>query len=402
MNENERAAAVADRVVEEAFLSPRVVDAATLSEFAGSLGELIRRAAEQREHLRRTVAEGENVAATLRDATGQAGEKLRPALKLIPTIDQKLAQAEQAMSRAAEAAQTAERAAGEAARAVTAEGAVALRAAQAALDEALERARVLESRLGQLSHRAEEAIERLDRECRERLDAAARHAQDVLGTTVAEIDARAEQTLERLGSLIEDRRAAAEAALAEPLAIGRPRAGGGESAEPPAPCGLDPDRVLAATQDAREEVESLMQAARAQVREHIGSLEAEARRAEQRAAEAGARAHEADSLAAAAEERLAAVRRELASVDQRGREIASMASQALAAFDDELTGRMHAVREMMEQLASLTSERTQDQTATALPPAQATEPKPAREPAFIRIDRPTHAEAPGLPGRLRI
>jgi hypothetical protein len=422
MHEHEQAAAAADQVVEQTFLSPRVVDAATLAEFGESLSELLRRAAEQRELLRLTVTEGENVSATLRDTTGQAAEKLRPALKLLPTIEQKLAQADQAVTRATHAAETAERAAGRAAQAAADEGVAALQAAQRALDAAMERARTLEGRLGQLSQRAEAALLRLDSECKSRLDTAAKHAQDVLGSLVAELDSHAERTLEHLSGLIDERRAAAEAALAEPLSVGAPHEGDPDPRPPTdattiattttAPAD-DATGLLARAEETRAAIEAMFASLRSRAGEEIASLEAEAVDAEQRAAAATAKVHETEELARAAEARLEAVHRELTAVDERGREIAVMATHALTAFDEELAARMHAVREMMEQLASVTNGQAEAKPAPAqsgpiqsapahAAPAQSAEVKPAREAAFIRIDRPAQSDTPGLPGRLQI
>jgi hypothetical protein len=418
MHEHEQAAAAADQVVEQTFLSPRVVDAATLAEFGESLSELLRRAAEQRELLRLTVTEGENVSATLRDTTGQAAEKLRPALKLLPTIEQKLAQADQAVTRATHAAETAERAAGRAAQAAADEGVATLQAAQRALDAAMERARTLEGRLGQLSQRAEAALLRLDSECKSRLDTAANHAQDVLGSLVAELDSHAERTLEHLSGLIDERRAAAEAALAEPLSVGAPHEGDPDPRPPTdattttAPAD-DATGLLARAEETRATIEAMFVSLRSRAGEEIASLEAEAVDAEQRAAAATAKVHETEELARAAEARLEAVHRELTAVDERGREIAVMATHALTAFDEELAARMHAVREMMEQLASVTNGQAEAKAAPAqsgpiqsapthAAPAQSAEVKPAREAAFIRIDRPAQSDTPGLPGRLQI
>ena len=445
MGETGRAATETERVVDEVFLSPRVVDSATFAEFAESLGELLRRAAEQREHLRRTVAEGESVASTLRDSTSQATEKLRPAAKLVPAIDQKLSLVEEMLVRADEATRSLERCVGEATKAASGDGIAAARQAQQAIDQSLSRARELEGRLGQLAQRAEMAVELLNTECKGKLDTAASHAQDVLGTLVAEIDTRAERALERLTALIDERKDAAEAALTEALAVGARAADSALEAD----AAMDETTAAVSAEDeaaaaelvaaarAREEIEALLDALREQVRERRQTVEAVSQEAEDRvAAELGAAARareeveslldslraqareraldiergsdEAEQRAAAAEARLAIVRQELASVDARGREIAAAANQALAAFDEELAGRMHAVREMMEQLASISGGEARTPDAPPRPdgapaPTATVESKPLREPAgFVRIDRPVGSETPaGLPGHLK-
>ncbi|MBK7404075.1 MAG: hypothetical protein IPJ41_05455 [Phycisphaerales bacterium] len=421
MDESGRAATEAGRVVEEAFLSPRVVDSATLAEFAESLGELLRRAAEQREHLRRTVAEGESVASNLRDATSQATEKLRPAAKLMPALEQRLSQAEQLIKTAGDAAGTLERTVFDAAKAASGEGLAAAQAAQRAIEQSLERARDVEARLGQLAQRADMAVELLNAECRQRLESAASHAQDVLGTMIAEIDTRADGAVARITSLIEERQAAAEAAMAEPLSLGGSSDGPADSATVQAhDIGPEIERLTEELRPrltteiaagVRKEIDGLIDSVREQVGQRGRYLDERSRALDERAQRIEARATEAVELATAAEARLEAVRRELALTDERGREIAGAAGQALSAFDDELAQRMHAVREMMEQLASVTGTTAASNLpgGAAAPdegpahaPAATVESKPAREPGFMRIDRPLHGDtSAGLPGRLK-
>jgi DNA repair exonuclease SbcCD ATPase subunit len=403
----------ASQFIEETFLSPRVVDGALLREFADSLRVLLSHAAAQRDLLRAAVTEGRSVADTLNDTASKAGEKLRPVVKLIPTIDQKLAQAEEALTRANDAAAGAERAAGEAAKAAAEEGAVALRQAQEAFDAALARAREIEARLGQFTDRAEQAVDTLDRECKARLDTAARHAQDVLGTMVAELDARAEEAMGRLTVLLDQRRAAAEAAMGEVIAIGE-QLGGPIAHEPPAPEPTPPapdrtatlEAATAAAAEACADIETLIESIKSRANSMEEGLDIRASRTATKAEEATRRAERAQRLAEIAEARLEAAEAQLRMIDERGREIAANASHALAAFDEQLGARMHTVREMMEQLASL----------TAGPAPAAPCPSPATEPShptpvetaeikpgagrLLRIDRPADAGA-GLPGRLK-
>ncbi|MCC7388452.1 MAG: hypothetical protein IT431_06750 [Phycisphaerales bacterium] len=441
----------ASQLIEETFLSPRVVDGALLREFADSLRVLLSQAAAQRDLLRSAVAEGRSVADTLNDTASKAGEKLRPVVKLIPTIDQKLAQAEDALTRANDAAASAERAAGEAAKAAAEEGAVALRQAQEAFDAALARAREIEARLGRSADRAEQAVEALDRECRHRLDAAsrhaedvlastaaeldaraepaadaferdcrarletvARHAQDVLGTLVAELDARAEAAMGRLTLLLEERHAAAEAAVRECIDIGEPIGAHG-----PAPDNALGEAttagtatVTAAAAEACAEIEAIIQSIKTRADSMTEALDIQASRTAAQAEEAARRAEHAQRLAETAEARLEAAETQLRLIDERGREIAANASQALGAFDEQLGARMHTIREMMEQLASLTvTPPHPEQSEPAAAPAptvrpiaiQTAEPKPGADAArFVRIDRPAGAPTPaGLPGRLK-
>ena len=405
-------ALAANQVIEETFLSPRVVDSALLSEFAESLRALLGQAAVQGEQLRTAVTQGEAVAQSLTDTATKAGEKLRPAVKLIPTIDQKLARAEEALARASEAAASAELAAGEAARTASAEGAVALRRAQQAFDTALERARYVEARLGQLTEGAEMAVEALDAECRSRLNTATKHAQDVLGTLVAELDARAEEAIGRLNALLDERWAAAGAAVSGVIEIaGTAPMGENPLAESPPgephPAAASLGAAAAATAEAQADIETLIQSIKSRA-ETIGEQLADhAARAMQRAEEATRKAAQAGELARVADARLEVAQEQLRLIDERGREIAAGASQALAAFDAELTGRIHAVHEMMEQLAGVTDRREPTHTAGQQPPATPTptpEIKPLGEtPQLIRIDRPAGESdaGAGLPGRLR-
>lgn len=409
-------------VLEEVFLSPRVVDAALLSEFAESLREMLEGAAAEREQLRAAVTAGESVAETLNQTAAKAGEKLRPAVKLLPTIDQKLAQAEAALARADEAAQRAEATAGQAAkteaeeaaraavREANEEGAAVLREAQAAFEATLERTRQLEGRLGQLTQRAELAIEALETECKGRLDNATRHAQDVLGTMVAEVDARAEEAIARLTALVEDRRAAAEAAVGESIEIGTP-ADGNTPEGTPAETGATSAEAMAAAREAHADIETLIAAIKARTLRMADELEAHADEAARRVAGATEQARTTERMATTAEKRLAVAQDQLRLIDERGREIAAGASQALVAFDEELASRMHAVREMMEQLAAMTdrnapavAEQEPDalgktQTAEVKPGGEGTkasdEPKgPVGEPkGFVRIDRPVEGNA---------
>ncbi len=336
-------------LAEEVFLSPRVVDAATYAEFAESLRGLLAEADRGREALRQAVGETEGVVKRLDETATQAGDKLRPAVRLIPTIDQKLKQAEDALERAAEAAGIAEQTASHVATAAAAESLTALQEAQTALDTAAERARSIEGKLGQAAERAEMAVEALDRECKERLEFASEHAQGVLGTLVAELDARAEEAIGRLTALLDERKTAAEAAMGEAIEI--------ES-------------------EAQDGVSEMVASRAAEVLEL-----AEA---------AASRAEAAQRQATAAEARLRAAEEQLRTIDQRGREIAEGASRALEMFDQELSTRMHAVRETIEQLVQVSEATSTSPTPPGpRPDTHAAEVKPTTESrGYVRIDRP--------------
>ena len=216
---DDRATGSPEDAVEAVFLSPRVVDAAAFAEFAQSLRYLLAEAAAGRERLGRAIEESDGVVERLRGVASQAGEKLRPAVRLIPTIDQKLKQAEEALERASAAAEVAERTAGEAARAATAESVVALREAQQAHEAAAARATGLEDSLRQAIERAEATVAALDEESRTRVDEATGRARSAMDALVAELDGKIEAASERLAAMLADRDAAAATAMGRAIEI---------------------------------------------------------------------------------------------------------------------------------------------------------------------------------------
>ena len=328
-----RQAQTIEEVVEGAFLSPRVVDAATLAEFAESLQFLIRRAAEQRELLRGVVDEGESVSATLRDVSAQAGERLRPAVKLLPALDEQMTRAGD-LARAAETAATEARRAAEEARAIAdaarrasedaqrtateateraervienaraataardeiapprdeaaeAKGEKALAKAKRSLDASARRAEELEGRLESITARASEAVRGAEQACRERLDEASRCASDHLATFGAELGSRANAIV--AGAIERLERAAREAATA-PIIV--------QDDETPVEMGIAVD------------------------------------------------AHGATG----------AVRAELDELARRAGEITETARAALKSFDEQLASRIDAVAALLKKLASLRAE----------------------------------------------
>jgi len=255
------------------FLSPRVIDSSTLGEFAASLRVILDQAQKQREHLCQTVLESERVVETLRDTAAQASEKLRPAVKLLPAIEAKLAQARQAMDTATKAAATTAATtaastprnehsptalssadAGNLSHTTTTPrpmettleatlrancakeiadlqqatlhanntSAAAIEKIQDALGHATRGAHELEARLSKLTDHAESALDTLKTHCKNQLDQAAQHAQDVLGTTIAEIDTRSDRALKDLTAQIDKRTSDARAALESALPLDEP------------------------------------------------------------------------------------------------------------------------------------------------------------------------------------
>ena len=151
--------------VERVFLSPRVVDAAAYAEFAESLRHLLTDAAQRHESLGQAVRETEGVVEQLRTIATQAGKKLNPAVKLIPTIDQKLKQAE----------------------------------------EALERANA--------------TMTSLEHDNKTRLDEAAARARTAIDALVCELERKTEAASARLAAMLEERDAAASMAMGQAIEI---------------------------------------------------------------------------------------------------------------------------------------------------------------------------------------
>jgi len=372
---DDRASGSPDAAIEEVFLSPRVVDAAAFAEFAQSLRHPLVEAAQGRERLGQAIDETDSVVERLRGIASQAGEKLRPAVRLIPTIDQKLKQAEEALERASAAAEVAERTAGEAARAATAESVVALREAQQSHEAAAARAAGLEDSLRKATERAETSVAALDEESRTGVDEATERAREAMDALVAELDGKIEAASARLAAMLDERDAAAAMAMGQAIEI------------------------------ASDEQDTVGE-----------KLESRVSQALDRAEAAAARAEAAEQQAAAAEARLSAAEGQLRAIDQRGREIADGASRALAMFDKEITSRMHALLEAMDRLGPPieTPVAASVETSAARPaessPAAGTQPaephasevKPERGPAaspipdgrsaesrgYVRIDRP--------------
>jgi hypothetical protein len=83
-----------DSTLEQVFLSPRVVDERAYEELAGSLRALMKDAAGQSRALVSTTTEVKLLGDQLREATGQLEAKVQTAVRVIPTLDQRVAKAE--------------------------------------------------------------------------------------------------------------------------------------------------------------------------------------------------------------------------------------------------------------------------------------------------------------------
>lgn len=321
-------------VAASAFLSPRVIDEATLTEYAESFRALLGEVAGGRETLVAAVADAERVVGALTDTAARAGEKLRPAAKLLPAIDEKLRRAEEALKAATEAVEIGRSTEMESARADVAS---ALRDAQTTIGNAIARARGIEGTLRQVVERADMAVQALDNECETKLTAVSTRANTLIEGLVERLEKEAGAATERLSAAIEERRAAAEAAeaaLSDTIEIGAHD---------------EPETGPVSATDSTGHAEAL---------EQIESAEA--------------RAEALERAARDAEVRLESAEARLREIDRRGREIADGASRALAMFDQELSAR---VRTMQQVMAHTPGE------------ARTTEVKPESR-GFVRIDRP--------------
>ncbi len=83
-----------DSTLEQVFLSPRVVDERAYEELAGSLRALMKDAAGQSRALVNTTTEVKLLGDQLREATSQLQAKVETAVRVIPTLDQRVAKAE--------------------------------------------------------------------------------------------------------------------------------------------------------------------------------------------------------------------------------------------------------------------------------------------------------------------
>lgn len=86
------------------FITPRVLDQGAFREYADSLKGLIREAGGRRTELRTDAEEARQLSENLADATNRLRERLETTAKLLPTLDNRVKRAEQAMAQAEESA----------------------------------------------------------------------------------------------------------------------------------------------------------------------------------------------------------------------------------------------------------------------------------------------------------
>jgi chromosome segregation ATPase len=83
-----------DATLDQIFLSPRVIDERAYEELSGSLRTLMKDAAGQSRALIQTTGEVKLLGNQLREATQQLQAKVETAVRVIPTLDQRMKQAE--------------------------------------------------------------------------------------------------------------------------------------------------------------------------------------------------------------------------------------------------------------------------------------------------------------------
>ena len=86
--------------MEQVFLSPRVVDERAFEELSGSLKGLIKDAAGQSRALIATTGEVKLLGDQLREATKELQARVETAVRVIPTLDQRMNRAEQLLDAA--------------------------------------------------------------------------------------------------------------------------------------------------------------------------------------------------------------------------------------------------------------------------------------------------------------
>lgn len=89
-----------DHAASEIFLSPRVVDQRSFEEFSTLLKALVKDAANQSRTLATTTGEVRSLSQQLREATKELQARVETAVRVVPTLDQRVARAEQVLDRA--------------------------------------------------------------------------------------------------------------------------------------------------------------------------------------------------------------------------------------------------------------------------------------------------------------
>lgn len=87
-------------IEDEVFLTPRVVDQRAFEELAGSLKGIVRDAVQQSEALLTSTGDVKLLGQQLKDATRELQQRVESAVRVVPTLDQRVAKVEQVLDRA--------------------------------------------------------------------------------------------------------------------------------------------------------------------------------------------------------------------------------------------------------------------------------------------------------------
>jgi len=369
---------------DEVFLSPRVIDQRAFEEFSGALKTLVRDAAQHKAALESSSVEVKELGQQLRDATKDLQAKVETAVRVVPTLDQRVARAEEAAARAeAQLAErerlvreavashvTIDRAMLEAAlaqhlpgilrdrlRELTAE--LARKAIESvpeaanAIDNARERADHARIAFEESVALAVEASRRRADEARAALEASVRQAIDLAGEHASRLDAMHVQAIARL-----EERAAEAVEQAKQDAARAATAAAGHAIDAARQTGSVLDRLLSESPARIAEIEDRAGLVVTEMEKRLARAGAQAReivKAVERVDAAGFQDLE-KSLSSRSGEAIAQIKAALAQADAMGRQLASLAQQADVArqhLAESVLGSAERIDSMEKQLAEL-------------------------------------------------
>lgn len=91
---------ISQPIEEEIFLSPRVIDQRAFDDLAGSLKVIVRDAVQQSEALLTSTGDVKLLGQQLKDATRELQQRVESAVRVVPTLDQRVERAERALDKA--------------------------------------------------------------------------------------------------------------------------------------------------------------------------------------------------------------------------------------------------------------------------------------------------------------
>ena len=369
---------------DEVFLSPRVVDQRAFEEFSGALKTLVRDAAQQKAALESSSVEVKELGQQLRDATKELQAKVETAVRVVPTLDQRVARAEEAASRAEAQLAERERMVREAvASHVTVDREMLERALAAHLPEILrERLHELTRELAQkaiesvpaaakaiedargrayqarvafeesIALAAEQSRAKAD-EARTNLETSVRQAIDLAGEHATRLDSMYVETLRKL-----DERAAEAVQQAQENAAKAATAAAGHAIDAARQTGSMLDKLLGETPARIAEFEDRAGLVVTEMEKRVARAGAQAREMVRSVEQIDAsRVQELEkSLSSKAGEAIAQIKAALTQADAMGRQLASLAQQADLArqhLADSVLGSADRIDTMEKQLGEL-------------------------------------------------